>query len=314
MSEKQKTLSSRHLLGIAPLSKIDIETILDLAGDYAKAGNRVKDFDCAYRKLVAASVFLEPSTRTRASFEVAIHRLGLKPLTFDAASSSLAKGETFLDTLNTIHAMGPDLMIVRQSEKGLLETFARDACCPFINAGDGAGEHPTQALLDALTIKQRKGGFKGLSVAIIGDIAHSRVAGSNFHLLTKMGAAVRAFGPPDLMPDALPKGVLKASSLQEAIEGADAVMMLRVQLERMKGKPVLEGYFSGYGLDAEKLKAAKPDAIVMHPGPMNRGVEISGSLADDPERSVILDQVTNGVAVRMAVLDLLTRGLREGAA
>ena len=313
MSDKKKTLSARHLLGIEPLIQSDIETILALAGDYAKARHRVAEFDCAYRKLVAANVFLEPSTRTRASFEMAMHRLGLKPLGFEAASSSLAKGETFLDTIMTIHAMGPDVMIVRQSEAGLLDKIADQVDCPLINAGDGAGEHPTQALLDALTIIQHKGTLAGLNVSIIGDIAHSRVARSNFYLLRKMAANVKTFGPPEWMPDKLPKCIARASSIEDALDGADVVMMLRVQLERMESKSTLDGYFANYGLDVEKLKLAKKDAIVMHPGPMNVGIEIAKDVASDAKRAVIMDQVTNGVAVRMAVLDLLTRPLRENS-
>lgn len=310
MSDKKKTLSCRHLLGIEPLILSDIETILELAGDYAKAGHRVKEFDCGYRKLVAANVFLEPSTRTRVSFEMAMHRLGIKPLSFDVASSSLSKGETFMDTIMTIHAMRPDVMIVRQSEAGLLDIIAGQVDCPLINAGDGTGEHPTQALLDALTMIQHKETLVGLHVVLIGDIAHSRVARSNFHLLAKMGANVTAFGPGELMTGELPAGIARASSMAEALEGVDVVMMLRVQLERMDATPTLDGYLASYGLDAGKLKYAKKDAIIMHPGPMNVGIEIAKDLATDTKRAVIMDQVKNGVAVRMAVLDLLTKALR----
>jgi len=262
-------------------------------------------------KQVADNVFLEASTRTKMSFEMAAHRLGIKPLNFEEASSSLKKGETLLDTLATIATMKPDVLIVRQSEQGLLEKAAALSPCPVINAGDGAGEHPTQALLDALTIQRHKGKIDGLTVAICGDIKHSRVARSNFALLTKLGATVRACGPAELIPDTLPKGVTHAATLNEALEGADVVMMLRVQLERMVQKPSLEKYFNEFGLSFEKLKIANQGAIVMHPGPINRGVEIAGDLADDPDRSVILDQVSNGVAVRMAVLDILTRPVRE---
>jgi len=311
MSVEKHLLSVRHLLGIKDLSKDDILTILDLASSYADLGHKPEAFDCAFRKLVAVNVFLEPSTRTKMSFEMAAHRLGIKPLNFEASSSSLKKGETLLDTLATLGAMKPDIMVVRQSEEGLLDKAVDIAACPLINAGDGAGEHPTQALLDALTIVQRKGKLDGLNVSICGDIAHSRVARSNFYLLTKLGASVTAFGPDELIPEKLPEGVKRASSFSHALEGADVVMMLRVQLERMVQKPSLEKYFSEFGLDHDKLALAKPDAMVMHPGPINRGVEISGELADDKDRSAILEQVANGVAVRMAVLDLLTRPLRE---
>jgi len=314
MSVEKHFLSVRHLLGIKDLSKDDILKILDLAGAYADLGHKPEAFDCAFRKLVAVNVFLEPSTRTKMSFEMAAHRLGIKPVNFEGASSSLKKGETLLDTLATLGAMKPDVMVVRQSEQGLLQKAAGIAPCPLINAGDGTGEHPTQALLDALTMLQRKGKIEGLKVAICGDVAHSRVARSNFHLLTKLGANVMAFGPDEMIPKTLPKGVAPAASFSEALEGADVIMMLRVQLERMVQKPSLEKYFGEFGLDHAKLGAAKKDAIVMHPGPMNRGVEISGELADDPVRSVILDQVANGVAVRMAVLDLLTRTVRKGGA
>jgi aspartate carbamoyltransferase catalytic subunit len=314
MSVAKHLLSVRHLLGIKNLSQDDIIKILDLAGHYADLGHKPEAFDRAFGKLVLVNVFLEPSTRTKMSFEMAAHRLGLKPVNFEGASSSLKKGETLLDTLAAIAAMKPDVMIVRQNEEGLLEKAAAFSPCPLINAGDGAGEHPTQALLDALTIQRRKGGIEGLNIAICGDIAHSRVARSNFYLLTKLGANVRAFGPAGLMPATLPAGVKGAATMNEALEGADVVMMLRVQLERMVQKPSLEKYFKEFGLSREKLSLAKPDAIVMHPGPINRGVEIADEVADDPERSVIQDQVANGVAVRMAVLDLLTRPVRKESA
>ena len=314
MSVAKHLLSVRHLLGIKDLSKDDIIKILDLAGHYADLGHKPEAFDCTFGKLVSVNVFLEPSTRTKMSFEMAAHRLGIKPVNFEGASSSLKKGETLLDTLATIAAMKPDIMVVRQAEEGLLEKAVALSPCPLVNAGDGAGEHPTQALLDALTILRRKGRIEGLNISICGDIAHSRVARSNFYLLTKLGANVRAFGPPGLMPTTLPAGVKGAAAMKDALEGADVVMMLRVQLERMENKPSLEKYFKEFGLSREKLSQAKNDAIVMHPGPINRGVEIADEVADDPDHSTILDQVTGGVAVRMAVLDLLTRpGRKESA-
>lgn len=310
MSTEHQTLSTRHLLGIESLSKSDIATLLTRAQFYAHQEHK-PDFECSFRKLVVANLFLEASTRTKLSFEMAAHRLGIKLLNFDAGSSSLKKNESFWDTFQNVAAMKPDLMVIRQSEEGFLEKAASLTDIPLINAGDGTGEHPTQALLDALTIIQAKGRLEGLKVAICGDIAHSRVARSNFHLLIKMGANVTAFGPKVLMPDDLPDGVNRATSFEDALKNADVVMMLRVQLERMENPPALDDYFENYGLSADKLALAKPNAIVMHPGPINRGVEIADEVADDPKRSVILDQVTNGVAVRMAVLDLLSEPLRK---
>lgn len=310
MSTEHQTLSSRHLLGIENLSKTDIETLLARAAFFTDQGHK-PEFECSFRKLVLANLFLEPSTRTKMSFEMAAHRLGIKPLNFEAGSSALKKNESFLDTFKTVAAMKPDLMVIRQSEKGFLAKAAGLTEIPLINAGDGTGEHPTQALLDALTMIRARGQLEGLNVSICGDIGHSRVARSNFHLLTKMGANVTAFGPKIFMPDDLPDGVNRANSFEEALQGADVVMMLRIQLERMENPPALGDYFDSYGLSAVRLALAKPDAIVMHPGPMNRGVEIADEVADDPGRSVIFDQVTNGVAVRMAVLDLLSAPLRD---
>ena len=324
MSVDKHQISVRHLLGINSLSKDDIKSILDLAGHYADLDHTPEAFDCSFRKLVAVNVFLEASTRTKMSFEMAAHRLGIKPLNFEGATSSLKKGETLLDTLATIAAMKPDVMIVRQSEKGLLEKAAALSPCPVINAGDGAGEHPTQALLDALTIQRHKGGIEGLTVAICGDIPHSRVASSNFLLLSKLGANVNAFTSiPYSSKNDIDPTVKHMESLSEAVTDCDVVMMLRFQTERYKhGQYAIQDSDTGFFkqgpikeclLTKEILKIAKPDAIVMHPGPMNRGVEIAGDLADDPDRSVILEQVTNGVAVRMAVMDLLTRPLRGDA-
>lgn len=310
MSTEHQTLSIRHLLGIENLSKTDIELLLSRSQFYADQTHK-PEFECSFRKLVCANLFLENSTRTKLSFEMAQHRLGIKPLNFETGSSSLKKNESFLDTFLTVAAMKPDLIVIRQNEKGFLDKISKLTDIPLINAGDGTTEHPTQALLDALTIIQAKGKLEGLNVSICGDIKHSRVARSNFHLLIKMGAKVRAFGPKMMMPDDLPKGVERMGSFEQALEGADVVMMLRIQLERMENPPALCDYFDSYGLSQEKLALAKPDAIVMHPGPMNRGVEISDEVADDRERSVILNQITNGVAVRMAVLDLLSSPLRK---
>ncbi len=309
MSNKHQTLSTRHLLGIQNLSKTDIELLLDRAAFYAGQGHR-PEFDCSFRKLVAANLFLEASTRTKMSFELAQHRLGIKPLNFEAGSSSLKKNESLMDTFLTVAAMAPDLMVIRTAEEGFLEKAGELTDILLVNAGDGTNEHPTQALLDALTIQQNKGGLKGLKVSICGDIKHSRVARSNFYLLSQLGAKVTAFGPNFFMPDNLPEGIHKANHFEDALEGADVVMILRIQLERLESPPALSDYFQSFGLSKEKLALAKPDAIVMHPGPMNRGVEIAGDIADDPKHSVILDQVKNGVAVRMAVLDLLSQPLR----
>ena len=311
MAKTKPKFSPRHLIGIEHLSQDDICAILDQADKYAALGHQPKAQNPAFNRLIAANVFMEPSTRTRMSFEIAAERLGIKPLNFEAATSSLKKGESTLDTILTIDAMKPDVMIIRQGQRGLLDEISGAVSCPLVNAGDGTGEHPTQALLDALTIRQKKGTLKGKKVVIIGDIIHSRVARSNFLVLTKMGADVFAFGSLELMPDTLPDGVKRATSMAQALDQADAVMMLRMQLERMESRPTLDGYFASFGLSREKLARAKPDVLVLHPGPINRGVEIAPEVADDSDHSVILDQVTNGVAIRMAVLDILTRPARK---
>jgi aspartate carbamoyltransferase catalytic subunit len=294
----------RNILGISDLSVKDISSILDLAARYAS------EKPAALPKgLVLINLFLENSTRTRVSFEIAAKRLGIDVINMSADGSSIKKGESFTDTLKTLNAMHPDIFVIRHSEEGSAQAAADIMDCPVINAGDGANEHPTQALLDALTLRDRFGKLEGLTVAICGDILHSRVARSNGILLKKMGAKVKWVGPQEF----LPAGVDNVTTdMAEGLRGADAVMMLRIQRERLQKSPgfTTESYFRDYGLTYEKLRHAKKDAAVLHPGPMNRGVEIESSLADDSRRSLITVQVEMGVAVRMACLDLLTREKR----
>ena len=270
----------------------------------------------ALRGKTVVNLFYEPSTRTRTSFEVAEKRLSADTLNIAIASSSVVKGETLVDTAQNLMAMAPDLIVLRHASAGACHLLARTCKAGIINAGDGMHEHPTQALLDAFTILDRKGRLEGLKIAIVGDLLHSRVLRSNVLLLTKMGADVWLCGPPTLMPPGIERlGVHATTSVEEAVADADAVMMLRIQLERMQGGffPSLREYFNLFGMTAARVRLAKPDAIIMHPGPMNRGVEIASDVADGPA-SVILDQVANGVAVRMAVLYLLAGGDHEVAA
>jgi aspartate carbamoyltransferase catalytic subunit len=300
----------KDLLGIADLSPGEIELILDTAEPFVEVGRRPIKKVPTLRGRTTLNLFFEASTRTRSSFEIAQKRLSADAINFSTQSSSLSKGESLLDTAYTLQSMAPDLIVVRHAHPGVPHALAQRLEAGIINAGDGAHEHPTQALLDALTIRQHKGRLDGLRVAIVGDIDHSRVVRSNVHLLGKMGSQVVLAGPRSMMPlvpEAL--GVEIQHSLDAAIEGADVVMMLRVQLERQSRKvfPSTREYFELFGLTEERLGRAQPDAIVMHPGPMNRGVEISSEVADGP-RSVILHQVANGVAVRMAVLYLLIQG------
>jgi aspartate carbamoyltransferase catalytic subunit len=303
----------RHLLGIETLSPSDISLILDTAEGFKEVSERPVKKVPALRGQLVINLFMEPSTRTRVSFEIAEKRLSADTLNFAASGSAVEKGETLLDTAANLMAMRPDMIVIRHKHPGAPKMLADSLPAAIINAGDGAHEHPTQALLDAFTIRERLGRLAGVNVSIIGDIAHSRVVRSNIHLLTKMKANVTLASPPTLMPAEIERmGVRVVHSLDEAIEGADVIMMLRIQLER-QGKlsfPSLREYYNTFGLTPERLRRAKSDAIVMHPGPMNRGVEIASDVADDLERSVILEQVTNGVAVRMAVLYLLG-GARE---
>ena len=303
----------RHLLGIEGLTRGDIEAVLDLAESYVALNRQADKRAEALKGLTQINMFFEASTRTLASFELAGKRLGATVMNMSVASSSVKKGETLIDTAMTLNAMRPDLLVVRHSNSGAVNLLASKVNCAVLNAGDGRHEHPTQALLDALTIRRRKGRLSRLIVAICGDIAHSRVARSNILLLGRMENRIRLIAPPTLMPaGAEGMGVEVFQDLREGISGADVVMMLRLQRERMDGGliPSMREYYHRFGLDAEKLSAAKPDAIVMHPGPMNRGVEIDGLLADDINVSVIQEQVEMGVAVRMAAMDLLARNLQ----
>ncbi len=302
----------RHLLGIEALSPAEIGRLLDLADSYA---DLPKDDERARKLLRGRTVinlFFETSTRTSTSFELAAKRLGGDVITMSVGTSSIKKGETLLDTAMTLNAMKPDVMVVRHSESGAVNLLSQKVDGSVINAGDGRHEHPTQALLDALTIRRRLGRLDGLLVAICGDILHSRVARSNIILLSKMGARVRVIAPLTLLPSNIDRmGVEVFTDMRKGLKDVDIVMMLRLQLERMQGAyvPSTREYFRFYGLDYDKLAAAKPDALIMHPGPMNRGVEIDSEVADDINRSVIREQVEMGVAVRMACLDALTRSL-----
>jgi aspartate carbamoyltransferase catalytic subunit len=304
----------RHLLGIEPLEPAEILTILDTADALREILDRPIKKVPALRGKTVVNLFYEPSTRTRSSFEIAERVLSADSLSIATAASSVTKGETLLDTARNLEAMNPDMVIMRHASSGAPHMLARHCRFSVVNAGDGAHEHPTQALLDALTMRQKKGRLKGLRVAIVGDILHSRVARSNLWLLSKLGASVVLAGPPTLIPPGLERMAQVTHRIDEAVEGADVVMMLRIQLERMAGGffPTTREYHRVFGLTAERLRRAKKDVLVMHPGPMNRGVEIASEVADGPY-SVILDQVTNGVAVRMAVLYLLLGGSAEAA-
>ncbi|MFV0475024.1 MAG: aspartate carbamoyltransferase catalytic subunit [Pikeienuella sp.] len=302
----------RHLLGIEALGRADIETILDLAEDYVSLSRQRDKKRTVLKGLTQINIFFENSTRTQASFELAGKRLGADVMNMSLASSSIKKGETLIDTAVTLNAMHPDLLVVRHQHSGAVSLLAKKVNCSVINAGDGRHEHPTQALLDALTIRRHKGRLQRLTVAICGDINHSRVARSNIILLNKLENRVRVIAPPTLLPNGIrDMGVEVFDDMRKGLEDVDVVMMLRLQQERMQGAfvPSSREYFHRFGLDEAKLAHAKPDAIVMHPGPMNRGVEIDPNVADDPKRSVIQEQVEMGVAVRMAVLDLLARNI-----
>ena len=304
------SFAHRHLLGIEQLSQTDITTLLDLADSYAERNRQPQKHSDALRGLTQINMFFENSTRTQASFEIAGKRLGADVMNMAMQASSIKKGETLIDTAMTLNAMHPDLLVVRHPQSGAVDLLAQKVNCAVLNAGDGRHEHPTQALLDALTIRRAKGRLHRLNIAICGDIAHSRVARSNILLLGKMENRLRLVGPPTLMPAQIDQfGVEVYDDMKKGLEGVDVVMMLRLQKERMDGGfiPSEREYYHRYGLDAEKLAHASPEAIVMHPGPMNRGVEIDGTLADDINRSVIQDQVEMGVAVRMAAMDLLAR-------
>ncbi len=311
------TFRQRHLLGIEPLAPEEITAILDLAEGYVAMNRSAAKHGDALAGLTQINMFFETSTRTQASFEIAGQRLGADVMNMAMQASSIRKGETLIDTALTLNAMHPDLLVVRHPQSGAVNLLAEKVNAAVLNAGDGRHEHPTQALLDALTIRRAKGRLHRLTVAICGDIAHSRVARSNIWLLGKMESRIRLVGPPTLIPSGAAEwGVEVAHDMAAGLEGADVVMMLRLQRERMDGGfiPSEREYYHRYGLDAEKLARAKADAIVMHPGPMNRGVEIDGTIADDINRSVIQEQVEMGVAVRMAAMDLLARNLRGSRA
>ncbi|MCA3594932.1 MAG: aspartate carbamoyltransferase catalytic subunit [Methylobacterium sp.] len=300
-----------HLLGIEGLSRPDIEGLLALAEEEITLNRQIEKKKSSLRGRTMINLFFENSTRTQASFELAGKRLGADVMNMSVANSSVKKGETLIDTAITLNAMRPDLIVVRHHAAGAVHLLARKVDCAVINAGDGAHEHPTQALLDALTIRRNKGGIEGLTVAICGDIAHSRVARSNIICLQALGARVRVCGPVTLLPKGIERyGVEVFTDMRKALHGADIVMMLRLQRERMNGAfvPSMQEYFHYYGLDREKLALARPDALVMHPGPMNRGVEIASDVADGAQ-SLIREQVEMGVAVRMAVLEALARRL-----
>ena len=298
----------RHILGIGGMPPYDITTFLDCADKYVELTRQSGRKSSLLTARTIINLFFENSTRTRTSFELAGQRLGADVINMSVATSSVKKGETLIDTALTLNAMHPDFLIVRHQESGAVNLLSQKVNCPVINAGDGSHEHPTQALLDALTIRRRVGRIEGLRIAICGDITHSRVARSNIHLLSAMGAEVRVIAPPTLLPSGIERmGCTAFTDMREGLKDVDIVMMLRLQTERMQGSfvPSIREYYHFYGLTYEKLKVAKPEALVMHPGPMNRGVEIGSELADDINRSVILDQVELGVAVRMACLDLL---------
>ena len=306
----------RHLLAIEGMHPPEITYLLDLAESYVLLNRSGKTQRDLLRGRTLINLFYEDSTRTRTSFELAGKRLGADVINMSVSTSSVNKGETLLDTAATLNAMRCDLLVVRHDQSGAPNLLAQKVSSAVINAGDGTHEHPTQALLDALTLRRRRGTLEGLLVAICGDVMHSRVARSNIHLLGTMGCRVRVIGPRTLIPAAAASlGVEVFHDMEAGLQGVDVVMMLRLQRERMSRGlvPSAREYFRFFGLDAEKLAWAKPDALVMHPGPMNRGVEIDSAVADDPTHSVIAEQVEMGVAVRMAVLDVLSRSGRRNA-
>ncbi|MBL8180475.1 MAG: aspartate carbamoyltransferase catalytic subunit [Blastocatellia bacterium] len=309
----EKPFRRRDLLGIRELSSAEIIGILDTAENFSEISNREVKKVPALRGKTVINLFFENSTRTRTSFELAAKRLSADAVNISVASSSVTKGETLLDTALNLDAMSPDCIVVRHGSAGVPHQLAKVSRAAIVNAGDGANEHPTQALLDAMTIREQKGTIEGLEVAIVGDILHSRVARSNIHLLTKLGAKVRVAGPGTLVPNDfshfVESGMTVVPHIEDAIRGADVVMILRIQRERQDSAyfPTLREYSIHYGLTNERLDLAKEDAIVLHPGPMNRGIEIASEVADG-SRSLILDQVKYGVAVRMAVLYLATGG------
>ncbi len=311
MSKRPPIFPHRHLLGIEGLSRFDIEGLIDMADEAVDVSRQVEKARDSLRGRTQINLFFEASTRTQSSFEIAGKRLGADVMNMSVQTSSVKKGETLIDTAITLNAMRPDVIVVRHQAAGAVHLLARKVDCAVVNAGDGAHEHPTQALLDALTIRRNKGRVEGLNVAICGDILHSRVARSNIIALSALGARVRVVAPSTLLPSGVERmGVEVHRDMRSGLQDADVVMMLRLQRERMNGAfvPSSREYFRYFGLDAEKLAFAKPDALVMHPGPMNRGVEIESGVADGPQ-SRIREQVEMGVAVRMAVLVALARNM-----
>jgi aspartate carbamoyltransferase catalytic subunit len=311
---KEPAFPHRHLLGIEGLSASDISFLLDLAEAAIEVSRQIEKKRATLRGRTLINLFFEASTRTQSSFELAGKRLGADVMNMSVATSSVKKGETLIDTAMTLNAMRPDIIVVRHAQAGAVHLLAKKVDCAVINAGDGAHEHPTQALLDALTIRRNKGRIEDLTVAICGDILHSRVARSNILLLSALGARVRVAGPSTLLPAGIERmGVKVFRDIRAGLDGADIVMMLRLQRERMQGGyvPSAKEYFRFFGLDEAKLCYAKPDALVLHPGPINRGVEIDSAVADGP-RSLIREQVEMGVAVRIAVLEALAQHLPNG--
>jgi aspartate carbamoyltransferase catalytic subunit len=302
----------RHLLGIEGLSPLEITALLDTSERFVEHNRKTdKKLDTLHGRTIV-NLFFENSTRTLTSFELAGKRLGADVINMAVETSSVKKGETLIDTAMTLNAMQPDVLIVRHDQSGAVKLLSEKVDCAVVNAGDGQHEHPTQAILDALTIRRRKGKLEGLRIAICGDVAHSRVARSNLHLLVTMGAEVRVVAPLTLLPTGIENfGVEVFTDMKKGLKDCDIVMMLRLQLERMEGNffPSVREFFHFYGLDYDKLSVAKPDALIMHPGPTNRGVEIDSLVADDFSRSVIREQVEMGVAVRMAALEILSNNL-----
>ena len=309
--ENKFVFPHQHLLGIEGLKKEEIISLLDSAEEAVGISRQIEKKKSVLRGRTQINLFFEPSTRTQSSFELAGKRLGADVMNMSVSSSSVKKGETLIDTAATLNAMRPDLLVVRHHAAGAVHLLAQKVGCSVINAGDGAHEHPTQALLDALTIRRQKGKLAQLLVVICGDILHSRVVRSNILLLNTLGARVRVVAPSSLLPVDIDRlGVEIYNSMQDGLKDADIVMMLRLQRERMDGAfvPSVREYFRYYGLNAEKLQWAKPDALVLHPGPMNRGVEIDPEIADGP-KSLIEEQVEMGVAVRIAILEALSKHL-----
>ena len=312
LKDSKRTLLKPHLLSVEDLSIPEIDILLNKANFYADANKQRGKLEKTLKGSTVITLFFETSTRTKTSFELAAKRLGADSIGINASASAIKKGETLIDTAMTLNAMHADILIVRHPDSGAVKLLSEKVNCAVINAGDGTHEHPTQALLDALTIKRNKKNIKGLNIAICGDVLHSRVARSNILLLSKLGARIRIIAPPTLIPKGIENlGVEIFNNMEKGLVDCDIVMMLRLQTERMKGLyvPSTREYFKFYGLDYEKLKNAKKDALIMHPGPMNRGIEIDSSLADNLDRSVIHQQVEIGVAVRMACLEMLTVGI-----